>query len=180
MMIERRPFFRVRFLPSVPETNSEMQVFSLRFLKFNETSICKANSASMHTTYFNGSLRFQRKLIPLNPSIAGVNSFWKVLQKLPLLCSIYVHQMLQGLLAWFTKMMHIFGKHLYLWTLLFSLLSVVDIIIRLPFVEIMIPLIWSFICTHAQCSLKLATSWWQFFKFFAVEMQLRFNMRSGS
>jgi hypothetical protein len=50
----------------------------------------------------------------------------------------------------------------------------------LPFVEIMIPLIWSFICTHAQCSLKLATSWWQFFKFFAVEMQLRFNMRSGS
>lgn len=53
----RRPFFRVRFLPSVPETNSEICftkfpvrkrttfVFSLRFLKFNETSICKANSA---------------------------------------------------------------------------------------------------------------------------------------
>jgi hypothetical protein len=37
-------------------------------------------------------------------------------------------------------MMHTFGKHLYLGILLFSLLSVIDIIIRFPFVAIMIPL----------------------------------------
>jgi hypothetical protein len=106
-----------------------------------QSEFCFNSSSIPHTTYFNGSLRFQRKLIQLNPFIAGVYSFWKVLQKLPLFCSISVHQMLQGLLTWFTKMMHIFGKHLYLWILLFSLLSGVDIIIRFPFVEIMIPLI---------------------------------------